>query len=286
MMFKALSPGAIGVRVANLEEAIAAAKTGGFEGVEVNPHEIADRVERLGASGIVSLFQKAGIHPAGFGLPIDWRGSEQDWKQGLLDLPRLAKAVQAVGGARTMTWIMPCSNERAFDANYRFHVERFKPIARILADYDCLLGLEFIGPKTLRDSQKYPFVHTMEAMLRMGSDIGPNVGLLLDCWHWHTSHGTVEELRRLKPQQIAYVHVNDAPAGVETDAQVDSVRDLPGATGVIDIAGFLNALKAIGYRGPVTPEPFQPKLAALPDDTARLQTVGAAMDRIFAHVRS
>ena len=285
MMYKALSPGAIGVRTANLEEALAAAKTGGFEGVEYSPHEIADRVERQGAASVLAVFQKAGIHPAGFGLPTEWRSSDENWKQGLLELPRLAKAAQAVGGARTMTWIMPCSNERAFDANYRFHVARFKPIARILADNDCLLGLEFIGPKTLRDSQKYPFVHTMEAMLQMAKDIGPNVGLLLDCWHWHTSHGTVEELRRLKPQQIAYVHVNDAPAGIETDRQVDSVRDLPGATGVIDIAGFLQALQAIGYNGPVTPEPFQKGLAALPDDTARLQTVGAAMDRIFAKVR-
>ena len=285
-MYKALSPGAIGVRTANLEEAITAAKTGGFEGVEYSPHEVADRVGRQGAAGVLALFNKAGIHPAGFGLPTDWRGSTESWKQGLLELPRLAKAAQAVGGARTMTWIMPCSNERAFDANYRFHVERFKPIARILADNDCLLGLEFIGPKTLRDSQKYPFVHTMEAMLSMAHDIGPNVGLLLDCWHWYTSHGTVEELHRLKPHQIAYVHVNDAPAGVDTDQQVDSVRDLPGATGVIDTAGFLNALQAIGYKGPVTPEPFRKELAALPDDTARLQTVGAAMTRIFSHVRS
>ncbi len=285
MMYKALSPGAIGVRTKTLEEAIAAARTGGFEGVEYSPHEVADRVEHLGAASVIALFKEANILPAGFGLPIDWRGSEQDWRRGLLELPRLAKAAQAVGGARTMTWIMPCSNERAFDANYRFHVERFRPVARILADYDCLLGLEFIGPKTLRDSQKYPFVHTMEAMLRMAADIGSNVGLLLDCWHWHTSHGTVEDLRRLKPSQIAYVHVNDAPAGVDTDAQVDSVRDLPGATGVIDTAGFMGALKSIGYNGPVTPEPFQPNLSALPDDAARLKTVGAAMDRIFASVR-
>ena len=36
-MYKALSPGAIHVSVKNLDEAIAAAKIGGFEGVEVHP---------------------------------------------------------------------------------------------------------------------------------------------------------------------------------------------------------------------------------------------------------
>ena len=40
-MFKGLSPGAIGVRAATLDESLAAAKTGGFGGVEFNPSEIA-----------------------------------------------------------------------------------------------------------------------------------------------------------------------------------------------------------------------------------------------------
>src|SRR5262249_20132695 len=147
--------------------------------------------------------------------------------------------------------IMPCSNDRDYEENWRFHVERFTPIARILAEHGCTLGLEFIGPKTLRDSQKYPFVHTLPKMIELGQAIGPNVGLLLDCWHWYTSHGTVEEIRALKPEQVVYVHVNDAPAGVDIDAQVDNVRALPGETGVIDIVGFLQALRHIGYDGSV-----------------------------------
>ena len=40
------------------------------------------------------------------------------------------------------------------------------------------------------------------------------------------------------------------------------MRRLPGATGVIDIAGFLQTLREIGYDGPVTPEPFEKRLAA------------------------
>ena len=63
--------------------------------------------------------------------------------------------------------------------------------------------------------------------------------------------------------------------------QLDNVRDLPGATGVIDIAGFLRALQSIGYDGPVTPEPFKKELAALPSDEVRLKKVGAAMDDVF-----
>jgi sugar phosphate isomerase/epimerase len=77
------------------------------------------------------------------------------------------------------------------------------------------------------------------------------------------------------------VHVNDAPADVPIEQQVDTVRALPGETGMIDIVGFLQALQVIGYDGPVVPEPFKQDLADLPSDDARLDVVGAAMHTIF-----
>ena len=118
-------------------------------------------------------------------------------------------------------------------------------------------------------------------MLEMGREIGPNVGLLLDCWHWHTSGGTVADLLRLTPRDVVYVHVNDAPRGVAMDDYVDNLRGLPGETGVIDISGFLQSLRTIGYEGPVTPEPFKKELGDMPSDEVRLYVVGEAMRKIF-----
>ena len=227
-MYKALSPGALGMSVGGLARAIEAAVKAGFEGVEFYPGEVADDVERLGAEQVRAMFTNAGLRPAGWGLPTDWRNDQSEWRIGLQELPRLAKAAAAIGCDRTMTWIMPCSNDLPFDENRRFHIERLKPVAAILAEHGCRLGLEFIGP---------------------------NVGLLLDSFHWHTSGGTTDDLRELSPEQVVYVHVNDAPPA-PIDDQIDGNRALPGATGVIDIKGFLMTLEQIGYDGPVTPEPF------------------------------
>jgi len=255
-MFTALSPGALGMQVKGLADAIRLAKEAGYGGVEFGIHEVAGLIDEQGADAVRAMFESAGIKPAGWGLPTDWRGSEENWRRGIEELPRLAAAAQAIGCGRTMTWIMPCSNDRPYDENRRFHIERFKPVAEVLAAHGCSLGLEFIGPKTLRDSQRYPFIHTMGDMLAMGAEIGPNVGLLLDCWHWYTSGATVADLLALRPEQVVYVHVSDAPPGVALEDHIDNKRCLPGATGVIDIAGFLQALEKIGYDGPVTPEPF------------------------------
>ena len=79
---------------------------------------------------------------------------------------------------------------------------------------------------------------------------------------------------------MVQVHVNDAPAGIAVDEQMDNVRDLPGATGVVDMATFLGVLARIGYDGPVTPEPFCARLRELPRENAA-KLVGESMDTIW-----
>ncbi len=280
-MYKALSPHTIGVRPASIHEAIGLARAGGFDGLEVGIREVAALVEERGAEEVKALFAEAGLRPAGWGMPVDWRTTEETWRRDLEELPRLAQAAAAIGAPRTTTWILPGSDERPYDENRRFHVARLKPIADVLGEHGCRFGLEFVGPKTKRDTLRHPFIYRMEDMLDLGREMGPNVGLLLDCYHWYTSGGTLDDLRGLTPEQVVYVHVNDAPAGLAVDQQQDLVRALPGETGVIDIAGFLQSLRAIGYDGPVVAEPFKKELADLPSDAARVETVAVAMDKIF-----
>ncbi|RKY05460.1 sugar phosphate isomerase/epimerase [Candidatus Poribacteria bacterium] len=270
-MFKCLSPGAIGIRI-DLEGAIRLAKETGFEGVEININEVARLCRERGVEAVRSMFEESGVKPGGWGLPVDWRAEEGKFRADLERLPELARIGKEIGCTRTMTWVLSFSDERPFDENFKWHVNRFKPIAEILKEHGCMLGLEFLGPKTLRQGHKYEFIHTMEGMLELCDAIGTgNVGLLLDSWHWYTSGGTVEDILKLKPEQVVYVHINDAPEGVPVEEQIDNIRRMPGETGVIDLIGFLRALKEIGYDGPVTPEPFSDKVKGLkPEEAASL----------------
>ena len=175
----------------------------------------------------------------------------------LAQLPALAKVAAALGVRRTATWIAPASDELTYRENFAFHVERLRPAAAVLANAGVWLGLEYVAPKTSRLRKKHEFVHAMEQMAELCRAVGENAGFLLDSWHWYTARETAADVRRLRPEQVVDVHVNDAPAGVEIDDQLDNVRDLPGATGAIDIAAFLSALQHIGYDGPVMVEPFK-----------------------------
>ncbi len=255
-MYKAFSPGNMGLRDLSLEASIEMAKSAGFAGLEVYAPQISDAVNKRGIDSVKELFATAHLKPAGFPLPVEWRKDDNEWLTGLASLPKWAAAASAVGCARCFTWVLPCSEVRPLGENILFHIERFKPIANILNDYGIDLGLEFIGGKIIRESQKFPFIYNMQHMLDLGKQIGPNVGLLLDCFHWYTAGETVADLELLLPKQIVYVHVNDAYAGRTPDQQIDNQRGLPGSTGVIDISGFMSALQKIGYDGPVVPEPF------------------------------
>lgn len=280
-MFKNLSTGTIGVK-ATLSEQIDYARRYGFDGIDFSIVEAQSYAEQHSPQELMALFTTAGVTPGAWGFPVDYRGDELTWRNGLAALPKQAELAAELGCVRTATWIMPGDNERDFWENFDFHVTRLRPAAEILNEYGIRFGLEFIGPKTLRDTRKHLFVYTLDGMLALGGAIGAgNVGLLLDIWHLYTSHGATDDVRKLAKTDVVVVHVNDAPQGKDIDEQLDQVRTLPGETGVLDIVDFLHALRDIGYDGPVTSEPFSQRVRELPAAAAVAETA-AAMNKIWS----
>jgi sugar phosphate isomerase/epimerase len=280
-MFKNLSPGAIGIRDLSLAESIELAAKTGFEGVDFGIREAAALADERGIEHVRAVFENAGIRPGQWGLPVAWNNDDR-WEADLLELPKLAAVGRALGCTRTATWCPPASDDRAFDENFRWHVARFRPIAEALGEHDCRLGIEFIGPKTSRTRGKYEFIYTLQGMMELAEAIGTgNVGLLLDAWHLYTSGGSVDDLDAITAQDIVTVHVNDAPAGVARDQQIDNVRRLPMETGVIDLPGFCAKLAQMGYDGPLTPEPFSERINAIEDPLEAAKLVAGLMEEMW-----
>lgn len=279
-MFRNLNPGAVGFSLP-FEKTLEAAGIGGFHGIDVNIIEMTEMAKSRSLDDAKLLLSKQNLKLAGWGLPMNLRENEETYRRDLAQLSRYAGVSRDLGCKRVFTWIVPYSDELPFRENFQRHVERLRPVAETLGAHGCNLGLEFIGPKTSRIGRKYGFIHTIDGMLELCEAVGTkNLALLLDSWHWYTSHGTLDQLRNLKNEEVVYVHINDAPLGIPVDEQIDNVRSLPGETGVIDLVGFLRALKAIGYDGPVTPEPFSRKLKELPPLEA-VKTAGESLNRIW-----
>lgn len=281
-MFKNLSPGAIGIRGLSLAQSIDLARETGFAGIDFSIREAAQLAQDYSIDHVRDVFESAGIRPGQWGLPVVWNKGNEEWQQGLDQLPAFAALGRALGCTRTATWCPSGSDERSYDENWQWHVDRFRPIAQILDDYGCRFGIEFIGPKTIRDRFQHEFVYTMEGMLELAEAVGTgNVGLLLDAWHLYTSGGSVDDLGQLDNQDIVTVHVNDAPRGIPVDEQIDNVRRLPMETGVIDLPGFIRKLAGLGYDGPVTAEPFSERVNAIDDPLEAARLTAEHMGRMW-----
>ena len=276
-MFKNLNCGALGHK-ASFEETVALAREFGFGGVDLDGAYLL----RQGGQAARELLAQHGLQAGGcsFGVAFREKDSEEAWARSLGELAQQAKLAAEAGGARFYTWVPPASDSLSFRQQYERFLNRIRPAAAILAGFGQRLGLEFIGPVTLRSGKKYGFLYSMDGMRAASASMGANVGLLLDGWHWYTCQATLTDLEQLEPGDVVYVHLNDAPAGIPVNEQIDNRRELPGATGVIDLSGFLRRLQKSGYDGPVTVEPFNEKLKALPLREA-VKATAESLNKVF-----
>ena len=282
-MYATIGPEALGIRGLSLSDAIALARDAGFAGLSFDGHAAARAVDERGLPAVQQQFAQAGVKPAIWNLPVAWRDDDQ-WQADLRELPRLAATARALGATRTATYMPSGSDARPFRENFDWHVARLRPIAEVLRDEGCRFGIEFIGPKTYRAAFRHEFIYTLDGVMELIAAIGTgNVGVMLDSWHLYTSGGTLADLERLTNHDVVVVHVNDAPAGIARDEQIDTVRTLPMETGVIDLVGFMRALRQMGYDGPVMPEPFSQRIndLAATNPEAAAREAARAMDALW-----
>jgi sugar phosphate isomerase/epimerase len=273
-MTLSLSPGSIGVS-ANQREAVALASRFGFESVEPYSEFLAG-LSDLQLQELLAALKAGGLTWGAAGLPVEFRQDDTKFQDGLKQLPRVAAGLQRAGVVRVGTWLMPCHTSQTYGANFRQHADRLREVAAVLKDHGQRLGLEYVGTPTVWRSQRYPFIHTLAELNDLRAEIGTgNVGVVLDSWHWTMAGDTEADLLALKNEAIVSVDLNDAPAGVPKDQQQDGRRELPCATGVIDVAVFLTALNRVGYDGPVRCEPFNKALNDLDNDAACAATAAA-----------
>jgi sugar phosphate isomerase/epimerase len=275
-----LSCGALGIK-ADQRQAIELAAKHGFDAVDADGRFLLSLSNAENQDLIGSMRAKK-ISWGLAGLPVDFRGEEALYRDGVSKLPEIAKGLQRAEVRRMTTWIMPRSETLPYQANFKQHATRLREIARILNDHGLRFGLEYVGPKTLWAAQKYPFAHTMAETRELIAEIGqPNVGLVLDSWHWYHAGDTAADITALAVKDVVSVDLNDAPSGVPKDQMVDGKREIPAATGVIDVKSFLGALEKLRFDGPVRVEPFNEAVRKMAPDEAAVAAM-AGLKKAFA----
>lgn len=253
-MLKGLTRAGIG-SVGTLENYVRLAAENGFDAVDAGASELQELIAARGADGARAWLQDIGqsrVAIGSIGLSVEWRADEAKFREGLTKLAAEAQAAEALGCKACCTYIMPSTDSPA--AHYAVLVtRRLRICAQILGAYGIRLALEFIGSHHLRTIRRNPFLRTIQETLDLIDAIGePNVGLLFDSYHWYTNELGLEDIKRLRAEQIVHAHINDAP-DVPVAEALDNARLYP-SEGVIDLKGFLQALRHIGYKGVIAQE--------------------------------
>ncbi len=281
-MFRNLSPEAINIKTTLLER-LRLAKLGNFEGMDISILECFEFSKNDKVEKIKSMFEIFDLKIGGWCLPFNIGEREEKFNNDIKILEEYLKIAKKIQAFRIYTWIIPFSDELPFKQNFNLHLTRTRKLCALIEKYDCLLGLEFIGTKKVREGHKYEFIWNLEQICEFIKKVKmDNLGVLLDSWHLYASGGEINDIKKLKGKDIVYVHVNDAP-NIPKYELIDNERFLPGETGVIDIVEFLKTLKEIGYEGPITPEPFNKRVNELPDEIA-VRLVGGYLLKIWNEV--
>jgi sugar phosphate isomerase/epimerase len=263
-----------------LKETVLLCERLGFGGFDAELKMFEEYARGRDLTAARKLLEEHGVALAAPGPGVEFRRDEVTFRAGLRGLPEYARKLRALGCTRTVTWLYP-GIEGDPKAEMRRTAKRLKLIAQGLGGAGIRFGLEWVGPATSRRG-KNPFVHTLDRALELVATIHePNVGLLVDSFHWFTANHTYEDLEALDPRLIVHVHVNDAPKR-PVGNQIDNQRLLPGQ-GIIDLVGFLRILKKKGYDGFLSVEVFSSELKQLGwRKAARLAK--KALDSVLAQV--
>jgi sugar phosphate isomerase/epimerase len=225
------------------------------------------------------LLAEHGVTPIHCGWSAGLRSSRADFEAAL---PRTTEemAFVAVYGCKGGTLVLPFRREQGVpEPDEADTLDRIGQISDLAATNGLTIALEFVGLH-IPDAPAHTYQDLAATLTLLGRVRQPNVGVLLDSYHWHLSGGTTDEVTAMPAGMPLFVHINDAPPGDVTTLD-DSMRVLPGE-GVIDLTAFLGAIAARGYDGPVSIELFSEQLRAMPPEEAArraYETTVAAITR-------
>lgn len=224
----------------------------GYDFIEIRLDKLRDYLSRHTLQDLADFFAKSKIKPFAFNaLEFITFRDEQGHQEILDNLKFLCEAGDVIACKKIV--VVPTFDVGGYTKQEikAESVKRLTHLAELAKPYGVKLAFEFVGYPNCsvnRFEQAYDIVETVDL---------DNVGVVLDCFHFHAMGSCLEDLRKADPKKIFIFHIDDSedlPIGAARDHQ----RLWPG-DGTIDLDGILTTLKEIGYDEMVSIELFRPE---------------------------
>lgn len=158
---------------------------------------------------------------------------------------RLAQAAE-LGAPRVI------AGPPAGQADAALGAKRYRALLELGDEFGSYPAMEFLG-----FVEQYCTIESALAVMKSADHSAGTV--VVDPFHIFRGGGSMESIRKLRGEQVAVAHFNDAPRLPARERQSDADRVWPG-DGHLDLRGYVGALRAIGYAGWLSLELFRPDL--------------------------
>src|SRR5436190_297053 len=182
----------------------------------------------------------------------------------------------ALNGATTMKADLPTDIHAASAAGFD-HLEIWASKLRTFlkthdsAELKTLFDKHSISPYSINSIERITFrderghcelLRECEDVCRLASEIvdrvgRPNVGLVIDSFHFYAGGSTIESIDAVDPARLFVFHINDAE-DLPREMLEDRHRLLPGL-GILPLEQIVAALRRIGYDRVTSVEIFRPE---------------------------
>lgn len=223
----------------------------GYDLIEIRMDKLKEYLETHTLDDLVNFFEHHTLKPYAFNaLEFVTFRAPNDYKKIRDDLVFLCQSGVKINCRNIVvvpTFDLPYTRQEIKEESIRV----LHDLADVAETYNMNLAFEFVG---------YPncSVNTFEQAYEIVTAVNrSNVGIVLDCFHFHSMNSKIEILKKADPNKIFIFHIDDAE-----DLPMGTLRDhnrlWPG-DGSIDLELILKTLREIGYEKMVSVELFRPE---------------------------
>jgi len=224
----------------------------GFDLIEIRFDKLKDYLKTHTVDDLARFFRNSRIKPFSFSaLKCNTFRDPEGFKNLVVDLKFLCEVGSKIS-CRQIIVVPPFDVGRRTKGEIKTEeIHLLNNLADIAEKYGMKLAYEFVG---------YPncSVNTFGQAYDIVSSVNrENVGIVLDCFHFHAMNSRMENLKKADGKKIFAFHLNDSedlPPGILRDHN----RLWPGE-GAVNINEILKTLKKIGYSEMASIDLYRPE---------------------------
>ncbi|MFP5107316.1 2-keto-myo-inositol isomerase [Neobacillus sp. C211] len=234
----------------------------GYDSIEIRTMDkLPEYLKDHSIEDLVEYFQTHHIKPLAFNALVFFNNRDVAGYRAIIDKFKKMMKIGKKIGVQYVVAVPLVTEQKILKQDIKNScVEVLKELSDIAQPFGIKIAVEFVGhPQCTVNTfgQAYDIVETVNR---------ENVGLVLDCFHFHAMGSKMEDLKNADGSKIFILHMDDTedfPIGFLTDED----RVWPGL-GAIDLDGILSTLKEIGFSDVASVELFRPEYYQLDAEEA------------------